>query len=172
MFADFKLDIKRYKQEVGFVFYEPSIIMVFLYRLRKSLYSIRFRPVRLLLKIIIEPIYFFLTLLYGIHLPQGCVIGSGLIIHHFGGIILNTKTIIGKNCTLRHNVTIGARRGNDDVPILGDNVNIGAGAVILGNIKIGNNVAIGANAVVLNDVPDNCIAVGNPAKIIQKKGSY
>jgi len=82
---------------------------------------------------------------------------------------LNPDTVIGKNCTLRHNVTIGNRLNDHDVPIIGDNVDIGVGAVIMGAIKIGNNVSIGANAVVLCDVPDNHIAVGVPAKIYPKK---
>ena len=73
-----------------------------------------------------------------------------------------------KNCILRHNVTIGNKSEIDDVPIIGDNVNIGVGAVIIGRITVGNNVDIGANAVVLKDVPDNCIAVGNPARNILK----
>lgn len=90
------------------------------------------------------------------------------MIFHFGRIILNSNTVIGKNCTLRH-VTIGNRYEIDDVPIIGDNVNIGTRAVIIGRIKIGNNVDIGANAIVLNDVPDNCIAVGNTAHILDKK---
>lgn len=68
-----------------------------------------------------------------------------------------------------HNVTIGNRYEINDVPIIKDNINIGVGAVIIGRIKIGNNVDIGANAVVLKDVPDNCIAVDNPAKILYKK---
>ncbi len=85
------------------------------------------------------------------------------MIYHTGGVVINHRAVIGKNCTLRHNVTIGARYGDKDVPVIGDNVSIGTGAVVIGEITIGNNVAIGANAVVLHDVPDNHIAVGNPA---------
>lgn len=143
--------------------------MVFIYRLRKSINRINFMPFRLLIKILITPIYFFLTLLFGIHLPQGCEIGPGFIIYHFGGIILNSNTVIGKNCTLRHNVTVGTRHEVNDVPIIGDNVNIGVGAVIISRIKIGNNVDVGANAIVLQDLPDNCIAVGNSERILNRK---
>jgi serine O-acetyltransferase len=84
---------------------------------------------------------------------------------------LNPETVIGKNCTLRHGVTIGNRQSVHDVPILGDNVEIGVGAVILGHIHVGNNVTIGANAVVLTDVPDDHIAVGVPARVILKKSN-
>lgn len=104
----------------------------------------------------------------GINIPRTTKIGKGLRIHHYGCIIINSYSIIGDNCTIRHEVTIGNRNRDNDCPIIGNNCNIGAGAKILGNIKIGNNVDIGANAVVITDVPDNCIAVGVPAKIIQK----
>jgi len=166
----FKEDYNRYKEELGFVLHEPSIIIVFIYRLRKYLYRRnKTRFLRLPFCILVEPLYFFFTLFFGIQLPKSSSIGPGLMIHHFGGIILNSNTVIGKNCTLRHNVTIGNKSEIDDVPVIGDNVSIGCGAVIIGRIKIGNNVTIGANAVVLKDVPDNSIAVGNPARIIPQK---
>jgi serine O-acetyltransferase len=110
----------------------------------------------------------FVTLLTGIHLPRGAKIGGGLRIWHFGCIVLNPDTIIGKNCTLRHGVTIGNRNSEHDVPVIGDNVDIGVGAVIIGSVVIGNNVSIGSNAVVLCDVPDDHIAVGVPARVIPK----
>lgn len=167
--GNFTEDLNRYKNELGFVFHEPSIIVVFIFRLRQYIYSrIKNRILQLPFIILIEPLYLFFTIFMGIHLPKKCKIGSGLIIYHFGGIILNSHTIIGKNCTLRHNVTIGNKNKIDDVPIIGNNVNIGCGAVIIGKIIIGDNVNIGANAVVLHDVPDNCIAVGNPARIIKR----
>ena len=164
----FSSDYKRYKKELRFVFNEPSIIMVFLYRLRRKIYKYPL-VAKFICAIIVEPFYVFLTLLFGIYLPKTCEIGPGLMIYHFGGIILNPKTKIGANCTLRHHVTIGNRKEIDDVPELGNNVNIGCGAVIIGKIKIGNNVDIGANALVLSDVPDNCVAVGNPAIVKPKR---
>jgi len=163
-------DYRRYRTELKCVFHEPSIIMVFLYRVRTALYSrLKLRLLRWPVMICIEPFYFLLTLLFGIHLPKSCTIGGGLMIHHFGGIVLNPLTVIGRNCTLRQNVTIGIRKGNDDVPVLGDHVNIGAGAVVMGAIRIGHHVDIGANSVVLTDVPDHCIAVGVPARVTPKK---
>lgn len=76
---------------------------------------------------------------------------------------------MGKNCVIRQGVTIGTKNEDHDVPIIGNNVEFGAGCKVLGKIKIGNNVIIGANAVVLCDVPDNSIAVGIPAKIYPQK---
>lgn len=165
----FKKDLERYKHELQSVFHEPSIIIIFIFRLRTCLIPILPPPIRFAIQLILMPIFLFSTLLFGIHLPKGAKIGEGLMIHHTGGIVINPLATIGKNCTLRHNVTIGNRRVVDDVPTIGDNVSIGTGAVIIGKIKIGDNVVVGANAVVLSDVPNNCIAVGNPARIIPMK---
>lgn len=74
---------------------------------------------------------------------------------------------MGYGCTLRQGVTIGTKCFDHDVPVIGNNVEFGAGCKVLGDIVIGNNVVIGANAVVLCDVPDNAIAVGVPARVIK-----
>lgn len=168
--SKFKYDKIRYKEISGGNFWkEPSAIVIYLYRILEEVSKIKLWFLRKFLNIIFVPIYKFFSVFVGISLPRGCKIGNGFVIFHFGAIALNENVIIGKNCTLRQGVTIGNRKYLTDVPIIGDNVNIGAGAVIIGDIKIGNNVDIGANSVVLIDVPDNHIAVGNPARIISKK---
>jgi serine acetyltransferase len=108
----------------------------------------------------------FISIIFGVSIPRNCTIGIGLIIYHYSNIVTNGSVVIGENCVICRGVTIGNKNFENDVPVLGDNVDIGAGAVIIGKIKIGNNVKIGANAVVLKDVPDNHIAVGNPARNI------
>ena len=95
------------------------------------------------------------------------IIDGGLYIDHPHYTYLNAEKI-GKNFQTKHNVTIGNNRGG--CPIIGDNVFVGVGAVVIGKIKIGNNVLIGANAVVTKDVPDNTVVVGNPAYIIRING--
>lgn len=95
------------------------------------------------------------------------VVGGGIYIDHPHYTYLNAEKI-GKNFKTKHNVTIGNNRGG--IPIIGDNVFVGVGAVVVGKIKIGNNVQIGANAVVTKDVPDNAVVVGNPAYIIKLNG--
>lgn len=102
----------------------------------------------------------------GISLPKSARIGPGLRIWHFGGIFIHPNAVIGANCTMRQGVTIGNRYDNEQAPVLGDNVELGAYAQVLGNIRIGNNCRIGALTVVLSDVPDHATAVGNPARII------
>lgn len=104
--------------------------------------------------------------LTGISLPHNAQIGGGLRIYHFGNIFINPGVVIGCNCTLRQGVTIGNRVADGPVPLIGDDVDIGAYAQLLGGIRIGNGVRIGAMAVVLMDVPDRSTVVGNPARII------
>ena len=110
---------------------------------------------------------------FGIDISYKTNIGSGLYIGHFSGIIVSFQSKIGNNCNISQGVTIGqVNRGkNKGYPILGDNVYIGAGAKIIGNIKIGNNVAIGANCVVTKDIPDSGVVVGIPGKVISYDGS-
>lgn len=91
---------------------------------------------------------------------------------HFGhngmGVVLDHRCVIGNNVRIDQHVTIGIRWDEQTAPVIGDNVRIGAGAKVLGRIRIGNNARIGANAVVLIDVPDGATAVGVPARIIQR----
>ena len=114
-------------------------------------------------------LYFFMRkaseIFIGVGIWPESEIGPGLKIEHFGGIYVKAK--IGKNCRISQQVVIGHIGGfkGGGCPVLGDNVYIGGGAKILGDVKIGNNVKIGANAVVLRDIPDNAVAVGVPAKI-------
>lgn len=108
----------------------------------------------------------FVETLVGISLPKEANIGPGLRIWHFGGVFINPGVVLGSGCTLRQGVTIGNRIEGGGVPVIGNNVGIGAYAQILGDIRIGDNCNIGASAVVLCDIPDGKTAVGNPAEII------
>jgi serine O-acetyltransferase len=103
----------------------------------------------------------------GINIPATTRVGPGLLIGHPGGIVVNAATVLGRDCNVSHNVTIGVSRGKrSGVPRIGDRVYFGPGAVVFGDITIGNDVAIGANAVVTTDVPDGMTAVGSPCRII------
>ena len=105
----------------------------------------------------------------GISISPATKIGAGLVIYHFGGIIINSQAVLGRHCRLHHDVTIGNRVPGGPSPKIGDRVMIGAGARILGGITIGDDVEIGANAVVLEDVPAGAVAVGVPAKVVRVK---
>lgn len=126
------------------------------------------------------PLYAFSMLLlqkykykYGISISPGTNIGKGFYIGHFGDIVVSSLAIIGDNCVISQGVTIGAsgRGEKKGAPVIGNNVYLGAGAKIIGKIRVGNNAAIGANAVVTKDVQENGVAVGIPAKVVSLDGS-
>lgn len=108
--------------------------------------------------------------LTGVEIHPGATIGKGLFIDHGTGVVIGETAEIGDNCTIYQGVTLGGT--GKDVgkrhPTLGNNVMVGAGAKVLGPVKIGDNVKIAAGAVVLQDIPDNCTAVGIPARIVRK----
>ena len=108
----------------------------------------------------------------GISIPAACRIGKGLRIHHFGGIIFHPTAELGQNCTVYHEVTIGDRGGRGGAAKIGDNVMFGAGVKVIGEVVIGDNCVIGANAVVTKNMPDNTLAIGNPAQIKPRKDRY
>lgn len=108
---------------------------------------------------------------YGIELPYTVQLGRRVIIEHQSGIVIHGYSVIGDDCIIRQGVTLGNRYLDRpfDAPKLGNRVNIGAGAKILGNLTIGDDACIGANAVVLSDIPAGSTAVGIPAKLIATK---
>jgi serine O-acetyltransferase len=110
---------------------------------------------------------------YGISIPAATQIGPGFYIGHFGDIVVNEESIIGRNCNISQGVTLGqANRGrHQGAPTIGDNVYIGPGAKVVGKVHVGSNVAIGANAVVTSDVPDCAVVGGVPAKVLSYDGS-
>jgi len=107
--------------------------------------------------------------LFSIWLPASANIGKNFTVGYWGlGIVIHSNTIIGNNCQINQNVTIGRNFGDKKVPTIGNDVYIGAGSVVFGEIIIGNNVIIGSNSLVNKDIPDNCTVVGNPMRIIQR----
>lgn len=173
-FVSWKKDLYRYTRKTDCMSFIKAYVMIPGFR-----YTFWFRKASCV-RTKKSPIYLFYRYMlmrcsykFGIDIPCSTLIGEGFYISHFSGIIVNGKTIIGKNVDLSHCVTIGqADRGSrKGVAVIGDNVYIGPGAKIIGQVRIGNNVAIGANAVVTKDIPDNSVAVGIPAKVISQKGT-
>ena len=101
-------------------------------------------------------------------IPIGTQIGGGFRLIHYGTVVVHRCAIIGTNCTMFHNVTVG--KTQKGVPVIGDNVTIGANATIVGPVNIGNNVTIGAGSVIVKDVPDNACVAGNPGKVVSNNG--
>ena len=111
-------------------------------------------------------------LIFSVWLPSSSEIGDNFKIGYWGlGVVIHHNCKIGKNVTIAQNVTIGRNFGDNKVPIIGDDVYIGTGSVIFGEIVIGDNVIIGANTVVNKDIPNNCTVVGNPFRIIERDRS-
>lgn len=108
--------------------------------------------------------------LTGIEIHPGAKIGRGLFIDHGSGVVIGETAEIGDNCTLYQGVTLGGtgKHVGKRHPTLGNNVMVGSGAKVLGPFRIGDNSKIAANAVVLDEIPDNCTAVGIPARVVRK----
>ena len=144
--------------------------VLLIYRFGRWRYSIPWRPLRLPFSFLYKIFKFFSEMLLGTELPCEAVIGKRFVIEHIGGIVVSGDAVFGDDCVMRNGVTVGLRnRGVRGSPCIGNRVDIGAGAKLLGPIRIGDDVAIGANAVVISDVPANSIAVGIPARVMPRK---
>ena len=136
------------------------------YRFGRWRYGIRPALLRKLCSLIYKFLFKLIQIIAGIELPCEVEIGRNFVIDHFGGIIISGYAKFGNDCRIRSGVVVGLQRVDEPcAPVIGDNVDIGTGAKILGPIVIGNNVVIGANAVVIDNVPDNSVAVGVPAVV-------
>ena len=165
---DWKADLARVGASRA-LFKEQSLWAIGVYRFgrRVDLLPPGFR------RKVLTNIYWFIfrivETLTGISLPKSCVIGGGLRIWHFGGVFLHADAVLGSNCTLRQGVTIGNREEGGGAPVIGDNVEFGAYAQVLGEVVIGRDCRIGAMAVVLDDVPAGATAVGQPARVVTRQ---
>ena len=113
----------------------------------------------------------FWSVVTGADIPLNCYIGGGLIIPHPNEIVIHPRAEIGVNCLIFQQVTIGAR-GEHELPDIEGHVDVGAGAKILGRVRIGAHAKIGANSVVLSDVPRGATVIGIPAQIQGIKDVY
>lgn len=104
-----------------------------------------------------------------LEIAPGAAVGPGLVLMHRHGVIIG-PAVIGRHCVVHQNVTIGQRvaGGDQGVPRLGDNVWIGPGAVITGDVTVGTGVTISAGSVLSKDVPDRCLVAGNPARVVAR----
>jgi serine O-acetyltransferase len=166
MFEHIRQDLRAHQGDWGAQGFWALVI----YRFGRWRYQVRPALLRKFVSLIYRVLYKMVQIVTGIELPCEVPIGKNFCIEHSGGIVVSGFAKFGDNCRIRNGVVIGLSRVSDPcAPVFGNNVDIGAGAKVLGNIRIGNNVCIGANAVVLQDVPDNCIAVGVPATIKVRK---
>jgi serine O-acetyltransferase len=148
--------------------HSPGFRAMAVHRLGNWRLSIHPPLLRAPFSVLYKALHRFVSNYHGIELPYSVVVGRRLKFEHQGGIVIHGACRIGDDCILRQNTTMGVRWTDrpTDVPVVGNGVDIGAGAVLLGPIDIGDGAAIGANAVVLHDVPRGGRAVGNPARIL------
>ena len=162
MFKNIREDFRVHGSLLG----SQGFWVMVIYRFGRWRYQVRPALLRKFFSFIYHVLYKLVQIVTGIEFPCEVKVGRNFIIDHFGGIIISGFARFGDNCRIRDGVVVGLRRiGENHAPIIGNNVDIGSGAKLLGPIRIGDNVLIGANAVVLCDVPDNSIAVGVPAVV-------
>jgi serine O-acetyltransferase len=109
----------------------------------------------------------FWSVICGADIPLNCTLGGGLLLPHPNGIVIHPGAVVGPNCLIFQQVTIGSR-GGPGLPVIEGHVDIGAGAKILGGVRLGAHSVIGANSVVLSNVPPSTTAVGIPAKVLAR----
>ncbi len=166
MFENLREDFNAHERDP----WRQGVWALAVYRFGRWRYTVRPALLRRPLSLLYKFMKIWAQMATGIDIPCETRIGRRLVIEHFGCIIVSGDTVIGDDVTLRHNVTLGLRRtGIPGAPTIGNRVDIGAGAVILGPVQIGDDAVIGANAVVLCDVPAGALAVGVPATIKLRK---
>jgi len=132
-------------------------------------YRSRGGPIRLLMSKFCVLRHRFWSVCSGASIPLDASIGGGLRLPHPNGVVIHPDSIVGPNCLLLQQVTLGVGGRIEGAPVLAGHVDVCAGARILGKVHIGAHAVIGANAVVLRDVPDNATAVGVPARVAGKE---
>lgn len=143
------------------IFTLPGMAAVFLYRIQQWL-----TPKSSVLARILRQFNHWAT---GADFALGSSVGPGIQLRHPSGIVIGVGAVVGENCVIMQQVTLGeslGRNGEVGYPRIGDHVFLGAGSKIIGSVQIGNNARIGANSVVLTNVPEDATAVGIPARVV------
>lgn len=154
------------------VYLEPGTMAVIVYRYGHWVHLMRVPVLKQLLKIPYILGKMVIVLCFGIYIPSRFRCGRGFAIHNFSGIFI-PPTVAGDNFLVFQNVTVGHLRGQGGKPPrIGNNVFLGAGCKVMGDITIGNDVVVGANSLVINDVPDGCTVIGVPARIVSRDTSW
>jgi len=166
MFENLREDWVTYDRDL----WRQGLWVMAVYRFGRWRYRLKNRIVRAPFSFLYKLMFKFAQIVCGIELPCEASVGRRLRIDHFGGVVISGDVAFGDDVVIRNGVTIGLRHtGVRGSPKIGNRVDIGAGAKILGPITVGDDTAIGANAVVLQDVPPDSIAIGVPARIIPRR---
>jgi serine O-acetyltransferase len=161
-FANIRADLKAHGGRWGALGFWALVV----YRFGRWRYGVRPALLRKPLSAVYKGLFKLVQIVTGIELPCEVPIGRNFVIDHHGGIVISGYARFGDDCRIRNGVCVGLSHTDDPcAPVIGNGVDIGAGAKVLGRITVGDHVAIGANAVVLRDVPSHSIAVGVPAVV-------
>jgi serine O-acetyltransferase len=166
-------DLTRYKargHRGKQLWLNPAIWAIVIYRFGNWIHTEKPPlPIRIPAKILYFFAYMFSEVVMEMCLDPLATIGGGLYFAHIGGIHINPQAIIGRDCDIAHRVTIGASAmGRQGAPVLGDNVYIGTGAVLVGKIKVGSGAKIAANTLVMTNVPEGATVMGVPGRIVMR----
>ena len=168
MFRNIRADLAAHQGDWG----AQGFWALLVYRFGRWRYTVRPAILRKLLSFVYHVLFKLIQIITGIELPCEVPIGRNFVIEHSGGIVISGFASFGDDCRIRNGVVVGLSRVDEPcAPQIGNDVDIGTGAKVLGNIRIGNGVRIGENAVVITDVPDDCLAVGVPAAIKPRRKS-
>lgn len=168
MFDNIRSDLAAHRGDWG----AQGFWAMLVYRFGRWRYRVRPAPLRKLFSLVYRFLYKLVQIVTGIELPCEVPVGRGLVIEHSGGIVISGFARFGEHCRIRNGVVVGLARVDEPcAPWIGDHVDIGAGAKLLGGIRIGDHAVIGANAVVLQDVPAHSIAVGVPAVVKPRRAA-
>jgi serine O-acetyltransferase len=172
-------DLERYchRLEVGrlqVILFSPGFHATMVYRLGHWLLPItrKKRGLNVVVALLMAVLRRFTEIVTGIYISPEAVIGEGLLMIHFGGIVIG-PSIIGRNCEIFQQVTLGVAKSTEGgVPKLGDRVYLAPGAKVLGKIQLGDDVCVGPNSVLVTSVPDRSVVIGNPGRVVAKTGSF
>jgi serine O-acetyltransferase len=166
VFDNIRQDFRAHGRKLG----SQGFWAMLVYRFGRWRYTIPTRPLRLPFSFSYRIMFKLVQVMTGIELPCEVTVGKNFVIDHFGGIVISGFTRFGDNCRIRTGVVVGLARVDEPcAPVFGNNVDVGAGAKVLGPIVIGDNVLIGANAVVVRDVPPDSVVTGIPGRVRPRK---
>ena len=182
MFAYVRRDLQRYfdldsrtgkpslGEKLAIVAMTPGVHAVLVFRFTSWLdRTIRWAPLRIVPKVVYMVLDMLVIILWGIHIHRDARIGPGLYIGHFSGVLIG-PVVMGRDCNVSHNVTIGRRAGGDPgVPTIGDRGWIGTGCVLFGGIRVGDGTTIGPLTVVGRNLPPRVMVMGNPLRFLSRE---
>lgn len=163
MFQNIRADLRAHGGDWG----AQGFWVLVVYRFGRWRYGVRPALLRKLLSFVYKVLFKFVQIITGVELPCEVVIGRNFVIDHFGGIVISGYARFGDDCRIRNGVVVGLKNVNEPIaPVFGNNVDIGAGAKVLGNITVGDYAKVASGSVVLKPVPAGCTVAGVPARLV------